>query len=105
MTELDKLEQYLKEHNYIFTRHADQIEVFADEEAKERGRNNDREWDAICHEDSLGYEEGLLEVLDKHHEYFIPKDYYDDVLGWLTAQDIINLLENKKMFENEKEDN
>lgn len=96
MTELDKLEQYLKEHNYIFTRHADQIEVFADEEAKERGRNKDREWDAICREGSYGFKDGLLEVMDKHRKYFIKEDDYDDVLGWLTAQDIIDMLEHKK---------
>lgn len=96
MTELTKLENYLAEHNYIFTRHAEQIEVFADEEAKERGRNKDREWDAICKEGSYGFKDGLLEVMDEHRKYFIPEDYYDDVLGWLTAQDIIDMLEHKK---------
>ena len=55
MTELTKLENYLSEHNYIFTRHADQIEVFADEAHKERGRNKDREWDVICKEGSYGF--------------------------------------------------
>lgn len=96
MTELTKLENYLAEHNYIFTRHADQIEVFADEAHKERGRNKDREWDAICKEGSYGFKDGLLEVMDEHRKYFIKEDYYDDVLGWLTAQDIIDMLEHKK---------
>ena len=96
MTELDKLEQYLKEHDYIYTRHPNQIEVFKNEERKKLGGNYDREWDAICNEGSLGYKEGLLEVLDRGHQYFLEEDYYDDVLGWLTAQDIIDMLEHKK---------
>ena len=42
------------------------------------------------------FEDGLLEVYDEYHRYFIPEDYYDDVIGWLTAQDIIDMLEHKK---------
>lgn len=106
LNELNKLEEYLKDHNYIYTRidkdgkeslfidyellNTHQLIVYSDE-SKTREY---REWDAICHYGSYGYEEGLLEIYGN----IVPENDYDDVMGWLTADDVIKLLEkeNKK---------
>ena len=46
-------------------------------------------WDAVCHDGSYGHEEGLLEVMGDP----VCKNEYDDVEGWLTAEDILKRLE------------
>ena len=105
MSELDKLEQYLKEKGYTYQREdkpADtklvdfykrhfgtyrgegefhQIRVYAND-----GRY---EWDAICYYGSYGYEKGLIEVMGT----IVNANAGDSVEGWLTAQDIIDRLE------------
>lgn len=102
MSELDKLEEYLKANGYeykrsdkdgvmddnwyvlilnlILDRH--QIVVYHD--------NGDRAWDAICQEGSYGYEEGLLEI---YGDIVWDDIDGDSVRGWLTAQDVINRIE------------
>lgn len=90
MSELDKLEQYLKgkgikyeridENTFIRDRH--QINVF-DSDGKIA-------WDAICHRGSYGYEQGLLEIYGKLVDE--EKDG-DSVVGWLTAEDVIKRIE------------
>jgi hypothetical protein len=107
MTELDKLEQYLKEHGYIFTR---KTESFPEEIFSRNPNEHDlyayfhgvpwldqiivydedgtRLWDAVCHRGSYGAEQGLIEVMgDTVTE--------KDVEGWLTAEDIIGALEGR----------
>ena len=100
MTELEKLEEYLKAHGYIFehiteqapegTHEAllryynklpwrDQIIVY-DEDGY-------RLWDAICQMGSYGAEQGLLEVMGDVT--------YQDVEGFLTAENIIKVLEGR----------
>lgn len=93
MSELDKLESYLKEHGYEYTREdfdgilpygsnsKHQIIVYKDGE---------RIWDAICHYGSYGYEEGLLEIYGS----IVWEDIDGDtVRGWLTADDVISRIE------------
>lgn len=94
LTELDKLEAYLKAKGILYLRRDEiillgryhmeqhQIVVFADD-----GR---RMWDAVCQRGSYGYEEGLLEVMGKP---VVRKSDGDDVVGWLTAADVIARLE------------
>ena len=45
-------------------------------------------WDAICHEGSYGHEIGLIEVMGLGES----KDG-DDVIGWLTAEDVLRLVD------------
>lgn len=94
MSEIDKLEKYLKkiganysrkdqdekrdEDGRIMQTEAHQIIVF-DEKDK-------RQWDAICCFGSYGYNRGMLEVMGK----IVEKS--GDVVGWLTAEKIINAL-------------
>ena len=91
MKELDKLEEYLKEKgikyerydemplskNYIIDYHQICVPCWNPET---------RDWDAICHRGSFGYEEGLLEIMGS-----ITRN--DDVEGWLTAEDVIERIE------------
>jgi hypothetical protein len=82
MTELEKLKKYLDEHdynscwNYVFGQN-DQIVVF---------ENHERSWDVVCHHWSYGGDKGLLELYGCLCE---------DVIGWLTADDVIKILEYK----------
>ena len=46
------------------------------------------DWDAVCHDGSYGHEEGLLEVMGTTCQ-----NEYDDVEGWLTADEILKRLE------------
>lgn len=87
MKEMDKLEKYLKNNGYVYERDAqydgEQIIVYDN-----RGR---RQWDAVCHCFSYGHKDGLLEIMGT-----IVKDKEMEVEGFLTAQDIIERLEETK---------
>lgn len=70
MTELDKLEEYLKEHGYVYQRineypespyFINQIIVFTDETCEKRS------WDAVCHPGSYGYKHGPHRGARKYH--------------------------------------
>lgn len=98
MSELDKLEQYLKEHDYPYKRIDEeggqipgteiwigsihQLIVYGDKEKSKRL------WDAICHYGSYGFEQGLIEVMG---ETVVRSEYR--VEGYLTAEEIIQRLE------------
>lgn len=100
MSELDKLENYLKDHNIPYER-IDKVGEYKRHQAEE-GLDNRHQilvkdedgvviWDAICHYGSYGYEEGLLEIMGT---LVIPEDR-DSVAGWLTAEDVIKRIENR----------
>lgn len=42
------------------------------------------EWDVICHWNSYGHKDGLLETMGKYN-----RNPDDDVEGWLTAEDLL----------------
>lgn len=97
MEELLKLETWLKENHYDYTRtdetnignttcEAHQIIVYKIDNRRVRS------WDAIYSTASYGYEEGLLEIYGD----IVDPDVGDSVEGWLTANDIIKRLEQKK---------
>lgn len=86
MSELDKLEEYLKDHHIGYIRH----EEYAEDDmpfdwhqicvgAGKPGSMWD--WDVICHYGSYGYNEGLLEGRGTI--------FGQDVEGHLTAADVI----------------
>lgn len=94
MTELDKLEQYVKNRGFDYERFDDEPD---DTIAKTYGINRHQvivydeakrqKWDAICQYGSYGYEHGLLEVMG----YWLLGD--NDVKGYLTADEIIAMVE------------
>ena len=96
MSEIDKLEKYLKEKgiNYdrkksiVSVRDGEQIIVYNNgERIIVYDKNGIREWVAIFDFTSYGYEEGLLELRGTivRHGYIFE--------GWLTAENIIKRLE------------
>lgn len=103
LTELNKLEDYLKEtgipyerkdqddiplsedHPYCLVQF-EQHQICVPEYDCER-----REWDVICHRGSYGAEEGLLEIMGT----IVRDDAGDSVEGWLTAGDVIERIREK----------
>lgn len=98
LTQMDKLEIYLKEHHIPYDR-IDKDEVF---EETPHGKyvvkceqhqiivppqDQERQWDAICHRGSYGHKEGLLELMGN-----IVRTN-DCVEGYLTADDAIKRIE------------
>lgn len=86
---MNKLEEYLRDHSYIYGRtniwDGEQIIVYGESV-------NDIRWDAICCSISYGGKAGLLEVMGD----IIPPQDSREVIGWLTAEDVIELVEKKK---------
>lgn len=88
LTELNKLEEYLREHGYRFER---VDEEYADPKLERHqlivyDGDGVCSWDAICHPGSYGYAGGFIEVAgDIVHG--------NGVRGYLTAQDVIERLE------------
>lgn len=88
MSELDKLEAYLKENGIEHERiddmaygwHMHKIVVTKDGEYQ---------WDAICHRGSYGFEQGLLEIMGT----IVTEEDGDSVVGWLTADDVIKRIQ------------
>ena len=92
MTEMDKLEQYLRENGYNYKHKSNyDSSLFRLDAIVVYDENGDYLWDAICHRGSYGYEEGKLEIMGT----IVRDDIEDTVEGWLTAQDIIDRLEAK----------
>lgn len=87
MTELDKLENYLKNHNYEYDRHplneGEQIVVFI------KGTDS-WDFDAVCSPFTYGGNEGLLEIMGT-----IVENEEDEVEGYLTTEEIIDRLEKR----------
>lgn len=92
MSELDKLEEYLKENGYDYERiDEDMGEIINRHQIIVFGKNGEIEWDAICQYGSYGYKDGLLEVMGKP---VVKSTDYDSVVGHLSAGDVIRRLEN-----------
>lgn len=94
LSEMDKLEAYLKRNGIEYHRmHLPRCESEEGYVCEERNQiivndGEERQWDAICHRGSFGYEEGLLEIMGN-----IVRD--DEIVeGWLTAADVIERIEN-----------
>ncbi len=94
MSELDKLQKYLDDKGIPYER-TDTERVFDGMDMSRHQINvyKDQEktalwFDAICHPGSYGYEAGLLEIMGD-----IVESEYDDVEGWLTAEEIIDRME------------
>lgn len=99
LSELNKLEEYLKTNGYNYRRRdeepGEQSILYPRNWHQIKVYNNDLDsievaWDVICHYGSYGYEQGLLEIMNGKEQVV---DTPDGVRGNLTAQDIINILE------------
>lgn len=87
-TEMDKLEKYLKDNGYNYTRHplyeGQQIIVF--------DKYGNRMWDVVLHFGSYGMKDSLLEAMG---EALLG---HNDVEGYLTAEDVIRYIRSSDMF-------
>lgn len=98
MSELDKLEEYLKARDYDYERYDQEERLDSHGRIVSLERHQiivtddygDRAWDAICQWGSYGYKEGLLEIYGD----IVWNDIDgDSVRGYLTAQEVINRIE------------
>lgn len=96
-TEMEKLIKYLYKNvdgddRMVFTRPCcggQQVVV-----CEESGRR--WLWDAVCHQHSYGGNRGLIEVMEHTENNYVltaEERECDDILGYLTAEDIIKRLE------------
>jgi len=88
ISEIDKLDEYLKEHSYNYDHIIDSPQALKTNQIIVYDDNGDRAWDAVCNIGSYGFAQGLLEVMGKA---VVRVD--DEVEGWLTADEIIERLE------------
>lgn len=97
LNELNMLEKYLIDHDIPYERKdsdggKDSNGMFAAEWHQVCVPVSDprkKDWDAICHPGSYGYEEGKLEIMGT----IVPPTAGDTVLGNLTADEVIKLIE------------
>lgn len=103
LTELNKLEQYLKSKGIPYERiDRKKIQrVLGEEIDWSRHQicvpvedHERREWDAICQRGSYGYEEGLIEIMGS----IVHEEDCDSVVGYLTADDVIKRIEKEKII-------
>lgn len=100
LTELNKLERYLKEHGIKYDRidnenEYDALGYFLTLERRQiivPSNTEERKWDAICHYGSYGGDQGLLEIMG---DIVDVKEDGDSVVGFLTAADVIERIERK----------
>ena len=93
LKEFNKLEQYLIDNNIPYEREDEERDlgyfVLDRHQLIVKNENGKISWDAICQYGSYGCENGLLEIAGN-----IALE--SDVIGWLTADDVIERIENKK---------
>lgn len=89
LTEMNKLEEYLKAKNIRFDRADENGDPFDRHQIIVFDKDGNRLWDAICNYGSYGCENGLLEIMGD----IVPPDHDDTVEGWLTANDVIKRIE------------
>lgn len=93
MTEMDKLEDYLEANGFNYTREP----LYDGEQIIVYDNKGVQLWDAICHSGSCGHAQGLLEIMgDITKKRLCDNIIIDDVEGYLTAEDIIERLEETK---------
>ena len=90
LRELDYLENYLRKHGIKYERIDKYGEDYDRHQLIVYNDTGEIVWDAICNRGSYGYSEGLLEIYGT-----IVRPCGDSVEGWLTADDVIERIENE----------
>lgn len=91
MSEIDKLYSYLLENGYHACRNTANLFGIEQNQILVVDSEGNYLWDAICHQGSYGYEDGLLEIMGE----IVDPSCEDDVEGWLTADDVIARVKEK----------
>ena len=96
LTQLDKLERYLKENGIRYERFDKEELIDQDNLRYELERHQiyvpcseEAEWGVICQRGSYGAEEGLLEIYGS----IVRSDAGDSVEGYLSAENVIERIE------------
>ena len=102
MTEMQKLDKYLTDHNikHTYGRRWPETERIMPEYREDReydggyqivvnDDNGKYLWDGICGWGSFGFKQGLIEITG----IIVPEDAGDSVEGYLTADDVIKRIE------------
>lgn len=92
MDELAKLEFWLRSHHIPYERideNPSEWSPLLDRHQICVPSEKIRNWDAICHYGSYGYEDGLLEIYGE----LVTEDDGDSVVGYLTAADVVKRVE------------
>ena len=102
LSELNKLERYLKEHNIKYERldEDDDDGYFCRHQISVPEHGAGKKWDAICQYGSYGYEAGLLEIYGTLVDRAKWGDT-DTVCGWLKADDVIARIEAEEVRQDE----
>lgn len=102
LTELNKLEEYLKKNGIKYTRRDEEHTFLVSIDGEEKVVTIDKHqivaldpkkvqlWDVICHYGSYGADQGLLEIAGD-----IVEEEEGDVVGFLTADEVIERIERK----------
>lgn len=90
MSELDKLEKWLKENGYTYERMDNYPKLFLEQFDHHQiivyDEKHNRLWDCICQYGSYGYDDGLLELMGD----IVDEEKCGDIVeGWLTADEVI----------------
>lgn len=100
LTELNKLEKYLKQNGIQYERIDSEKTYDANGMLIKLERHqifvpceDESEWDAICQPGSYGYEEGLLEIYGS----LVTEEDGDSVVGHMTAEEVIKRIEKEKI--------
>lgn len=102
LTELNKLEEYLKKNGIKYTRRDEEHTFTVSIDGEEKVVTIDKHqivaidpkkvqlWDVICHYGSYGADQGLLEIAGD-----IVEEEEGGVVGFLTADEVIERIERK----------
>ena len=98
MSEMDKLEEYIKAKGLSYKRivkhpNAKGIDLILNRnQLVVYKSNNTPWWSAVCHFGSYGYDQGLIEVMG---DAVVKEDDGDTIVGFLTAEDVIARFESR----------
>ena len=90
LTEMNKLERYLKEKGIQYQRVDEDLGNLEIHRICVPGVTSWR-WDAICHQYSHGWEDGLIEIMGD----IVPSWAGDCIEGRLTADEVIERIEER----------
>lgn len=89
LTEMNKLEAYLKLKNIPFSRIDEDGDPLDRHQIVVNDKDGNYVWDAVCHYGSYGCEKGLLEIMGT----IVRPEADNTVEGWLTADNVIERIE------------
>ena len=88
LTEFNKAERMLKERGIKYEREDQESGYYERHMIKQTNENDEWVWDFVCSTGTYGSDDGLLEYWSKKL-----RDNGDEPFGWLTAEEVIQKIE------------